>query len=115
MNPHRADHDPSLRTFNGLEKEANRQAAIARIGQIVGSELEIEPVFDEVADAFSELIEFNVVMVTIPTSSGSMMRNILAVGEVADSYTAAGPYDSKDSLAERSIKARHPIREDVTP
>ena len=98
-----------------LQVEADQQTAFARIGRVIGSELEIDLVFDEVATVLKDLIDFDVVMVTSPSADGSLMKNLPVAGPSAKSYKKSDWYAAAGSLAEKNVsKPKTFSREDHT-
>lgn len=69
-----------------LQEEANRQAVLANIGQLISSDLDIESAFEQVAKALSEIIEFDIVFVTMTNESRTAARDVVFAGRLSNEY-----------------------------
>jgi signal transduction histidine kinase len=93
-----------------LEAELTEQTALARIGQLIGSSTDIGTVFNDIAIALKQVIEFDTVLVnSIDNNSGT--RVVLhQAGRVTERSLVGDRRPLKDSLTEKVRLSRGVLR-----
>lgn len=64
----------SARLTNDLESQASKQEALAEIGRVVNSELDLNSVYTTVADAIEQLLAYDRLAISLATAGGGSRR-----------------------------------------
>ena len=99
----------NARLHSSVQKESERRAALAEIGRIISSTLELDAVYDAFADAVNKLIPFDRISITVLDQPGGVLSETFVRGLDVPNRRPGDMTDMEGSTTEAVVSSRSTI------